>query len=205
VYLFVLQMLPGSSVLLHVSDDFLRCFISKLTTEWLPGKRFGLLYRGSRDGMTPAAFHKKCDGNGPTLVLIVGQSGGQAASVFGGYASQSWERGPEIGPGKGIDAGNSFVFTVMNPFGDGIVKMAANERSGFASCAMLCHANWGPWFGDGFGVKSSYESPIAVFDETSRCWLWLCGVFGDPLGRGCDTFTGAKYFKPLEIEAWSVC
>jgi hypothetical protein len=201
-----LQALGDSSVLLRVSDDIQQAFIAKLTTEWLPDKRFELLYRGSHDGMTAAAFHDKCVGKGPTLVLVAGQSEGQPVCVFGGYAGKSWERGPEIGwETKGIDARDSFLFTVLNPFGDGIVKMAVNERSEYAGEAMQCHAGLGPWFGSGFLVRSSSVSPTAVFDERSGCRLVSGGTFGDPLGRGHNTFTGAERFRPLEIEVWPVC
>jgi hypothetical protein len=202
-----LQALGGSSVLSHVSDDIQQAFIAKLTTEWLPDKRFELLYRGSHDGMTAAAFHDKCDGKGPTLVLIAGQSEGEPVCVFGGYAGASWERGPDDpdADAKSVDARDSFLFTVLNPFGDGIVKMAVNERSVHAGWAMVCHAGWGPWFGYGFAVKSPSESPTAVFDETSRCCLRSHGTFGDPLGRDFNTLTGAGNFRPLEVEVWSVC
>jgi hypothetical protein len=202
-----LQALGDSSVLLRVSDDTQQAFIAKLTIEWLPDKRFELLYRGSRDGMTPAAFHEKCDGKGPTLVLIAGQSEGQPVCVFGGYAGESWEHGPESlwKPAKALDARDSFLFTVLNPFGDGIVKMAVNEESEDAGNAMLCHAGYGPSFGWSFIVKRSSVSPTAVFDEMSGCWLVSYGAFGDPLGRGHQTFTGDEYFRPLEIEVWSVC
>jgi hypothetical protein len=199
------QALADSSVLPRVSGDIRRDFIAKLTTEWLADKRLVLLYRGSRDGMTAAAFHDKCDGKGPTLVLIAGQSEGQPVCVFGGYAGKSWERGPERGDSKAINARNSFLFTVSNPFGDGIVKMAVNEESRLAGEAMLCGASWGPWFNCGFAVRSSTESATAVVDGESHCRIWSGGAFGDPLHQGRKTFTGAQYFKPLEIEVWSVC
>jgi hypothetical protein len=174
-------------------------FVGKLSREWLRGKRFELLYRGSRDGMTAAAFHGKCDGKGPTLVLIAGQSDGQPISVFGGYAGKSWERGS-----RDIDARDSFLFTVSNPFGDGIVKMPVNEGSGNADKAMLCDAGWGPWFGHGVGVMSSSDLPTAPFDDRSGCRINPAGTFGDPLSRGKKTFTGAHKFTPLEVEVWCV-
>jgi hypothetical protein len=205
VHLFVLQMLVDGSVLSHVSDDIRNDFIVKLSTEWLPDKRFELLYRGSRDGMTAAAFHDKCDGKGPTLVLVAGQSKGKPVCVFGGYAGKSWESAPESVLPKYVDARDSFVFTVLNPFGDGIVKMTVNEESEYAGKAMQCHAGLGPWFGSGFVVRSSSGSPTAVFDEGSWCVLRSVGAYGDPLGRGHNSFTGAGNFRPLEVEVWSVC
>jgi hypothetical protein len=200
-----LQALGDSSVLPRVGDDIRRDFIARLTTEWLADKRLVLLYRGSRDGMTAAAFHDKCDGKGPTLVLVAGQSEYRPVCVFGGYAGKSWERGPESGFAEAIYARDSFLFTVLNPFGDGIVKMAVNEGSEDAGWAMRSHARYGPVFRNGFGVRSSSASPTAVFDEGSDCGLGSGGTFCDPLGRGYDTFTGAGNFRPLEIEVWSVC
>jgi hypothetical protein len=34
------------------------------------GKRFTLLWRGSRDGFSARDFHSLCDGHAPTLTLI---------------------------------------------------------------------------------------------------------------------------------------
>jgi hypothetical protein len=153
--------------------------------------------------MTPAVFHDKCDGKGPTLVLVEGQSTGKPVCVFGGYAGKSWERGPGSWSSE-IDARDSFVFTVLNPFGDGIVKMPVNEESALAGWAMRCHTGYGPWFGYGFGVKSSSDSPTSVFNDESYCCLVSTGTFGDPLGRDSDSFTGARLFTPLEIEVWRV-
>jgi hypothetical protein len=200
-----LQALADSSVLPHVSDDTRRDFIAKLTTEWLPDKRFELLYRGSRDGMTAAAFHDKCDDEGPTLVLVAGQSARKPVCVFGGYAGKSWERGPDSGEANGIDSCDSFLFTVLNPWCDGSVKMPVNEGSRYAGEAMQCHAGRGPWFNGGFVVKSSSAASTAVFDEWSFCGLYSGFTFGDPLGRGSRTLTGAECFTPLEVEVWSVC
>jgi hypothetical protein len=69
-------------MLSRVSDESRSDFIATLSTEWLPDKTFELLYRGSRDDMTAGVFHEKCDGKGPTLVLIAGQSAGQPGCVW---------------------------------------------------------------------------------------------------------------------------
>jgi hypothetical protein len=115
----------------------------------LPGKRFELLHSGLRDGMTPVAFHEKCDGKGPTLVLVAGKSRNHPISVFGGFASVSWESRQYAGDDwqeNFIPAEESFVFTVMNPFGDGIVRFPVH-RGGTASDQVLdCGVRHGPSF-----------------------------------------------------------
>jgi hypothetical protein len=165
-----------------------------------------LLYRGSRDGMTAAAFHAECDGQGPTLVLVAAQStqAGKPVCVFGGYAGKAWES-PPTSDWKTVDTRESFLFTVLNPLGDGIVKMPVNVGSKYADWAMFCHAGYGPSFGWGFYVRSSSEAPTAAFDEKSNCLLESDRTFGDPLGRGRNTFTGARFFTPVEVEVWRVC
>ena len=50
---------------------------------------FELLFRATRDGFNPGAFHRKCDRQGPTVVLARSAGG----HVFGGYADMPWSLG----------------------------------------------------------------------------------------------------------------
>jgi hypothetical protein len=80
------------------------------------------------------------------------------------YAGKSWE-------GHGVPKYIDVLVHGVEPFGDGIVKMAVSESSRAAGWAMMCHARYGPEFGYGFGVKSSSWSSTAGFDEGSGCLL----------------------------------
>jgi hypothetical protein len=76
----------------------------------LPGKRWTLLYRGSRDGFQGSTFHEKCDGKSNTLTVIETTKG----FVFGGFTPVAWDSS------DGYRADNSqkiFLFTVKNPRG----------------------------------------------------------------------------------------
>jgi hypothetical protein len=215
-----LQAFGDSTVLSHVAVGVRQEFLSLLGTEWLRGKRFELLYRDSRDGMTPKAFHDNCDEKGPTLVLIAGQSEGQPVCVFGGYAGKSWSSSVYLF-GTHVDARDSFLFSLSNTFGDGLVKMPLNESSACASQAMYCGRNFGPIFGyhtttgPGYGcslsvsvvkgLPSGVDAHTAPFGACSYCSPSSAGVFGDPKLRGCNMFTGGQCYVPLELEVWSVC
>jgi len=48
--------------------------------------RFQLLYKGTKDGDSREAFHKKCDNQGPNISIIESTDG----QIFGGYTSKSW-------------------------------------------------------------------------------------------------------------------
>ena len=47
--------------------------------------KWSLLFKATRDGWDPAAFHKNCDGKSPTIVVI--KSGD---NIFGGFADKPW-------------------------------------------------------------------------------------------------------------------
>jgi TLD len=195
------QTWPGSTVLVDVAVDIRQRFLRQLERDWLPDRSFELLYRGSRDGMTPAVFHDKCDWQGPTIVLVKGQSEGRPVSVFGGYAGASWEldRGYS-------DARDSFVFSVVNPFGDGIFKLGVLPGSEMSNQVFLRSSGCGPCFGGGKGmIKLNAKSSTDNFDATSHCDPLNVDTFDNPfLSRGRKLFTGAYYFQPLEVEVWRV-
>jgi hypothetical protein len=51
------------------------------------GRRFTLLWCGSRDGFHTCDFHRRCEGHAPTLTLIQDTGGG----IFGGFTPVQWE------------------------------------------------------------------------------------------------------------------
>ena len=67
-----------------------------------------LLYRGTRDGSTADIFHKKCDNQGPTIVLYKNEKG----NIFGGYSFISWTN---LGNCK--FAPDSLLFALTNIYG----------------------------------------------------------------------------------------
>lgn len=82
-----LQPQLGVSVLLSNLGSLRRQeVLREFTAHMFPGKLFNLLLRGSTHGVSPAAFHSRCDGKGATLALIELEDGG----LVGGYASEAW-------------------------------------------------------------------------------------------------------------------
>lgn len=192
--------LGTSVILLTLPHPRVHDFLSKLSL-WLPSSQFSLLYRGSRQGLSAAMFHAYCDGKARTLTLIQGQSKDEPVCVFGGYASAPWEK-----RGGYVDAPDSFLFSVLNPFGDDITKFPVDPSSPQSSRAMFRSDHYGPCFGSGnvLWVRSESGSPLSPFDGSSSCSLRAKCTYRDMLGRGSATFTGARDFVPLEVEVWLV-
>ena len=53
--------------------------------EFILAGQWRLLFRASRDGFAPSAFHSRCDNKGPT-VTVVNSDG----NIFGGFTDSSW-------------------------------------------------------------------------------------------------------------------
>ena len=64
-----------------------------------------LLFQGSRDGFTAESFHKKCDNQGSTIILVYVKETGR---LFGGFTDIPWKsEGEEV-----YKNGNSFIFSL---------------------------------------------------------------------------------------------
>ena len=77
-----------------------------LICDWINREKnfnFKLLYKASTDGDTKNIFHNKCDNQGPTVSIIESNDG----HIFGGYASQSWDKNTHF-----ISDVNSFLFNI---------------------------------------------------------------------------------------------
>jgi hypothetical protein len=116
------------------------------------GKRFTLLWRGSRDGFGADDFHGRCDGHANTLTLIEDTKG----NIFGGFTPVEWETryynelaSEALGRhncSKADPSLKSFLFTLKNPHNfpaRKFVLMAEKKDE-----AIWCVCLWGPNFYD---------------------------------------------------------
>ncbi|KAG9305343.1 hypothetical protein G9A89_007838 [Geosiphon pyriformis] len=116
-------------------DNWIQGKDENIRSEYQVRNDFNLLLRGSRDGFTPANFHRLCDNKGATVSVIKVKGTGQ---LIGGYNPHSWHSGYGIKDGTG-----SFIFSL----GDG--KAGKAKLSKFVgSCGPFSGSNHGPSFGD---------------------------------------------------------
>ena len=138
--------------------------------EWSGYKYMDLLYRGTRDGTTADAFHKKCDNQGPTICLYKNNKG----NIFGGYASISWTNN-----GNAKNAPVTFIFTLSNMHGTQPTKFnLKHDKNG-----VYHHPNEGPVFGSNdiyIDKDFTGNNNITYFPEK----------FEDNLMKGKSIFTG---------------
>jgi hypothetical protein len=110
------------------------------TFDKLFGKKFSLLYRGSRDGFGSEAFHERCDGHPETLTIVQTQTG----YIFGGYTPLAWASGGGYIADDGV---RSFIFTVKNPHG--LSPRIFRLKQDMKQYSVWCTSGYGPTFGGG--------------------------------------------------------
>jgi hypothetical protein len=167
------------------------------------GRRFVLLWRGSRDGFGAGDFHGRCDGHANTLTLILDTSG----NVFGCFTRLEWES--RVWNGEHDDKNNmpkcddslkSFIFMLKNPRNTAARKFAlkTNRRQ----YAILCDSNSGPTFGYGGPDICIYENCQADTDSST----WYFGkTYTNGTGLDGETFfIGSENFTVKEIELFEI-
>ncbi len=146
-----------------------------------------MLYRGSRDGFTPQAFHSKCDGKAKTVTIIQTDSN----YVFGGYTASPWKS--ENGT-YGTDS-TAFIFSLRQN-GESISKKISKVRD--QNTAIYNNRLFGPAFGSyegfnycdiliGFEIEASnfadfgvsYTLPAGYEAQTDNARSYLAGSFAD--------------------------
>jgi hypothetical protein len=157
----------------------------------LNGRKFTLLYRGTRDGFSAARFHARCDRKTNTVTIVMTDKG----DVFGGYTPLAWDSLSGFKSDPGLE---SFVFTLENQHGYPPRKFRLKEaQKGKAIC---CRGSAGPIFG-GYDI---YIADKCAEDEVSYSnWLGY-SYQNDTNIPGTDLLAGKKSFKVAEIEVFSV-
>ena len=189
-------LFPDSTVLAAVPSHTLEVFTSLIHRALgHTYRRLKLLFRSSRDGASAAAFHSRCDAQGPTLTLIKDTDG----NVFGGYASVQWSSlAADAGSFRsGIMCYNdpaAFLFTVVNPHADP-PALFPSKADGYS---IRCDSSFGPCFRD------LYVS--GAFDGGSSTNIgYGYALHGDATRHSGETvLTGARHFAPAEVEVWGL-
>lgn len=160
---------------------------------WLPEKKLELLYRGSRDGWNSADFHRLCDDQGPTVVLIRSSF----HHIFGGYSDQAWASWDT----RWVISQHAFLFSLTD--GKGREPARLDLKNG-AYPSIYLGKTCGPVFGDGNKGFDLFITSRPNKSPTS--YSKLGSAFALP--PGCDARTylaGSRYFFMVsEMEVFKV-
>jgi hypothetical protein len=166
------------------------------------GKRFTLLWRGSRDGFGARDFHGRCDGHANTLTFIEDTAG----NIFGGFTPVEWEsREYDQKATKALGRSNclkadpsltSFLFTLKNPHKFPPKKFALKAED--KDQAIYCVSSWGPSFWDVAACDNCNAKAESFAYRFGECYT-------DDTGLNGETFlTGSKRLTAKEIEVFEI-
>jgi uncharacterized coiled-coil protein SlyX len=153
------------------------------------GKRFSLLWRGSRDGFGAVDFHNRCDGHANNLTVILDTNG----NIFGGFTPVAW--GSKTGY-IGDPSVKSFLFTLKNPHNVRARRFALNPE--MKHLAIYWDSGWGPRFYD-FSVSNNCNTNTVSYSFN------LGKGYTNDTGKDGTTFlTGSRNFQVKEIEVFEI-
>ncbi|KAK8794741.1 hypothetical protein WA158_001722 [Blastocystis sp. Blastoise] len=119
-----------------------KCFETPLVN-WLSKERkWKLLFRASEHNYSAEKFHKYCDNQGETVVLIKHIGHNNHINIFGGYTDQSWA-GLRPKPYS-----KEFLFTLSNEHNIPPTQYKHNNTGSGIHCLYCC----GPSFGGGCDI-----------------------------------------------------
>ncbi|MBL8720665.1 MAG: TLD domain-containing protein [Myxococcales bacterium] len=172
--------MPGST-LVNATD-------ATLINTWIgtPGQRWRRCYSKAADGATSAAFHKNCDGQGPSVTVARLSSG----RVIGAYASKSWA---SVGNWMGDEA--TFLFSLTYRFKHGYIGK-------LPSYTQYSATNYGPTFGGGhdWHVNGAIDGGYCYIGYTFECRIGTNGGV-DTVCRNdfCGSYSD---WKVEDLEVW---
>jgi len=131
----------------------------------------GLLFQVSKDGDAVSTFHSRCDGKGPTVVIVETKSG----NMFGGYTYSSWSSS------AGWSASSKAFLFALRP-----TMKRYDQRSGHEASSIYRHPSYGPVFGSGHTLFINNCRNVAT------CYVTNSG-YNIPSSYGLND--GERYFR----------
>ena len=149
-------------------------------------QQWSLIYKASRDGFDAAAFHTKCNNQGPTMTIIQSKNN----YLFGGYTMIPWSSNPGW-----MQDGTAFLYTLTNPHNIPCTKYSLNAA--YIAQTVFHDDRFGPVFGAGNDLVVAGGSNANYSSRTN-----FPNTYIDTTGKGNGTFTGALNFTTSDIEVY---
>jgi hypothetical protein len=144
------------------------------------------LFRGSEHEFSAAAFHRLCDNQGPTVVLIKAKNGRVAA----GYSCVSWKSGGGVRENNP----NGFLCAIDSD------RLSLELFKGVSGVSKIYQfANHGPDFYDGVCIMDKCDKNLS---SSSKIGSGFVDVFGDKVYQ--SALFGSEHFTVAEYEVFGI-
>jgi hypothetical protein len=170
------DLFPKSS--LAKANDFAQ--MKKWLDKEYRTRKWKLVFKGTKDGMTSTAFHEKANNKGPTITIIKSKHG----KIFGGFMDQAWTT-----RGGYINTKKSWLFSLTNKS-----KYEMNDPNTYAQYGGYDNSSYGPTFGGGHDIYLAND-----FTSNSNYCNRHSYNFTDN-----TALTGGYNFQVEEVEVFSL-
>jgi hypothetical protein len=157
----------------------------------LNGRKWSLLYRGSRDGFKASDFNTHCNDKPNTLTIIQSTNG----NIFGGFTSAQWD----LSSSMQFD-NKAFIYSLVNKENRPLLfEHSSTDKNSICSCRY-----YGPMFGLG--------QDLIIYDNSnifSKSYSNLGKTYTHPeypygSEKTKTILAGSFYFQVQEIEVFQM-
>ena len=157
----------------------------------LNGRKWSLLYQGSRDGFRASHFHSRCDNKPNTLTIVQSTS----MNIFGGFTSAQWSS-PVIEATQ-FDK-SAFIFSLVNKDNRSVIF----EQSPNRNHSIISHKQCGPIFSGGFFICDSSNSNSMSYSNLGYVYVHPEYPIGSKSTK--TILAGTQNFQVQEIEVFEL-
>ena len=156
------------------------------------GRKWSLLYQGSRDGFEATDFHSHCDYKRNTLTIVKSTSG----NIFGGFTNAQWN------PNEPRQFGNiAFIFSLVNKENKPLLfEKTSNDRN----CSIYSLNQRGPIFGGGYDIYISDSSNTNSSSYSNLGFSYTHPEYTNGSDRTKTILAGTHSFQVEEIEVFQM-
>ena len=188
---FRIKSLRGFLISKIINEGLYQKLEELLKTKDLNGRKWSLIYKGSRDGFRASDFHSHCDNYSNTLTIVKSTR----EKIFGGYTTNQWSlTGNE--PWQ-ID-NSAFIFSLVNKENRPLIfEQTCNDGHSIGS-----FKHYGPIFGAGndIFISDSSNTNIQSFSNLGATYTHPDYPYGSEKAK--TILAGARYFQVQEIEVF---
>ena len=164
-----------------------------LTKKYLNGRKWSLLYQGSRDGFGASDFHSHCDNKPNTLTIVKSRNG----NIFGGFTRAEWKSTISWEYDK-----KAFVFSLVNKENK---PMLFEQRSdGIYQNSTTSFKEHGPEFAEGHDIfiADDSNSNTRSFSNLGKTYTHPDYQYGSEKAK--TILAGSHFFQVQEIEVFRI-
>ena len=158
------------------------------------GRKWSLLYQGSRDGFRASDFHFCCDDKANTLTIVKSTNG----NIFGGFTSAQWKS-----TGSWEYDKSAFIFSLVNKENKSLI-FEHTSSGNYAQYSIYLSSTCGPTFGGGYDFVLRDSSNTNPNSLANLGFTYTNPEYPNGSERAKTILAGTYNFQVNELEVFQM-